>query len=64
MAKYYPQWSQRYEVVLKDYADYGSLGSSEVSGRFSWNLDGTVFSDEVGIANMTAEKILKLLFKE
>lgn len=64
MAKYYPQWSQRYEVVLKDYADYGSLGTSEVSGRFSWNLDGTVFSDEVGVANMTAEKILKLLFKE
>lgn len=62
METYYPEWSSRYTVQLKSYSEYGNLGSSSSSGRFSWNVDGTTLSDPEGVANMCAEEILELLF--
>lgn len=61
MQSYYPEWSSRYTVQLKSYSEYGSLGGSSSSGRFSWDVDG-VLSDFEGVANMSAEEILELLF--
>lgn len=62
--KYFPEWSRRYEVITRDYADYTSLGENPDGGRFSWAVDGSVLTDPDGYRNMTAEQILSDLFND
>ena len=69
MTKYYPEWSTRYDAVLRSYDSYAApaIGSSfkeKWSGNFSWNLDGTGLTDPDGYANMSAAEILADLFGE
>ncbi|MEQ2619578.1 S-layer homology domain-containing protein [Hominicoprocola fusiformis] len=67
MTKYYPEWSTRYEAVLRSYDSYATPASSSEysktwSGNFSWNLDGTGLTDPDGYADMSAAEILADLF--
>lgn len=67
MTKYYPEWSTRYDAVLRSYDSYatpasGSKYSKTWSGNFSWNLDGTGLTDPDGYADMSAAEILADLF--
>ena len=67
MTKYYPEWSTRYDAVLRSYDSYatpasGSEYSKTRSGNFSWNLDGTGLTDPDGYADMSAAEILADLF--
>ena len=69
MTKYYPEWSERYDAVLRSYDSYatpasGSECSKTWSGNFSWNLDGTGLTDPDGYADMSAAEILADLFGE
>ena len=69
MTKYYPEWSERYDAVLRSYDSYatpasGSTFKNTWSGNFSWNLDGTGLTDPDGYANMSAADILADLFGE
>ena len=69
MTKYYPEWSDRYDPVLRSYISYatpatGTEYKETWSGNFSWNLDGTGLSDPEGYANMSAAEILADLFGE
>ena len=69
MTKYYPEWSTRYDAVLRSYDSYaapatGSPFKEKWSGNFSWNLDGTGLTDPDGYANMSAAEILADLFGE
>ena len=67
MTKYYPEWSTRYDAVLRSYDSYatpasGSEYSKTWSGNFSWDLDGTGLTDPDGYADMSAAEILADLF--
>ena len=67
MTRYYPEWSTRYDAVLRSYDSYatpasGSEYSKTWSGNFSWNLDGTGLTDPDGYADMSAAEILADLF--
>ena len=67
MTKYYPEWSERYDAVLRSYDSYaapatGSPFKETWSGNFSWNLDGTGLTDPDGYADMSAAEILADLF--
>lgn len=67
MTKSYPEWSTRYDAVLRSYDSYatpasGSEYSKTWSGNFSWNLDGTGLTDPDGYADMSAAEILADLF--
>ena len=67
MTKYYPEWSTRYDAVLRSYDSYATPASSSEysktwSGNFSWNLDGTGLTDPDGYADMSAAEILSDLF--
>lgn len=69
MTKYYPEWSDRYDPVLRSYISYatpatGTEYKETWSGNFSWNLDGTGLTDPDGYANMSAAEILADLFGE
>ena len=69
MTKYYPEWSERYDAVLRSYDSYaapatGSPFKETWSGNFSWNLDGTGLTDPDGYADMSAAEILADLFGE
>ena len=69
MTKYYPEWSERYDAVLRSYDSYATPASGSTfkvtwSGNFSWNLDGTGLTDPDGYANMSAAEILADLFGE
>ena len=67
MTKYYPEWSTRYDAVLRSYDSYatpatGTEYKETWSGNFSWNLDGTGLTDPDGYADMSAAEILADLF--
>lgn len=67
MTKYYPEWSTRYDAVLRSYDSYatpasGSEYSKTWSGNFSWNLDSSGLTDPDGYADMSAAEILADLF--
>ena len=69
MTKYYPEWSERYDAVLRSYDSYATPASGSTfkvtwSGNFSWNLDGSGLTDPDGYANMSAAEILADLFGE
>ena len=64
--KYFPDWAERYPVVMKSYKNYVNFErTSTYPGRFRWSLDGTDgLSDPDGYTDMSAEEILKDLFGE
>lgn len=62
METYFPDWADRYDVVLKPYSEYTAV-SEEPCGKFSWNLEGEL-TDPDGYATMTAKDILADLFAE
>ena len=67
MTKYYPEWSTRYDAVLRSYDSYatpatGTEYKETWSGNFSWDLDGTGLTDPDGYADMSAAEILADLF--
>lgn len=57
MSTYYPQWSERYDAVLRDYESYTTVPG----GQFRWDLSG-VLSDPDGYADLSADEILADLF--
>lgn len=63
MQTYYPDWSSRYDVSLFSYPAYTDLGGKKETGRFSWWIDPAALTDPDGYAKMTAEEILKDLFR-
>lgn len=64
--RYFPDWAERYPVVMKSYKKYVDFEhSSANAGRFRWSLDGTTgLSDPEAYADMSAEEVLKDLFGE
>ena len=67
MTKYYPEWSERYDAVLRSYISYatpatGTKYKETWSGNFSWNLDSSGLTDPDGYADMSAAEILADLF--
>ena len=67
MTKYYPEWSDRYDAVLRSYISYatpatGTEYKETWSGNFSWNLDRSGLTDPDGYADMSAAEILADLF--
>ncbi|WP_312815602.1 copper amine oxidase N-terminal domain-containing protein [Sedimentibacter sp.] len=63
MERYYPEWSDRYPAIFRNYSIYTSTANAN-SGKFSWNLDETGLLDPEGYTNMSAEEILRDLFGE
>ena len=61
MRRFYPRWSARYAAVCKPYADYTAVAEDARTGKFRWDLSGTV-RDPDGFSHMTAERILRNLF--
>ena len=62
MSEYYPEWYERYPVLLAD-PDRYLIFEKEINGRFSWNTkERQGFRDPDGIQKMTAEEALKLIF--
>ena len=65
MQTYYPEWSRRYPVSLKDYDSMTKTEEDDETGKFSWDLSGKgLLKDPDGYAGKTAEEILKDLFEE
>lgn len=64
MSEYYPEWYERYPVMLKDYGQYTAI-EGENAGKFSWDLTGQNggISDPDNYINMTPAEILEDLFK-
>ena len=61
MRRFYPDWSARYEAVLRDPAVYLAAGK-EGSGRFTWKNAG--LTDPEGLRRMSAGDVLKILYQE
>ncbi|MBQ7600013.1 MAG: hypothetical protein IJU57_04980 [Clostridia bacterium] len=62
MKEYCPEWSERYEVQLKDPKGYTDF-SHEKAGVFSWNTDaGEGLKDPEGIRDMDPGEVLSLIF--
>ncbi|MBU5626556.1 S-layer homology domain-containing protein [Oscillibacter sp. MSJ-2] len=61
MKAYYPEWSERYDAILRDYSGYTAIASNANAGKFSWDLEN-VLTDPDGYADMTPAEILKDLF--
>lgn len=64
MTQYYPAWSERYSVILRQPSDYLSTAGND-TGLFSWDISGSVngLSDPEGYQNMTPQEILAGLFE-
>lgn len=62
MSQYFPDWYERYPVVLKGYEEY-TYTEGEYAGKFSWNLTGENggLTDPDGIVKKKPEEILKIL---
>lgn len=63
MEKYYPAWSERYNVTFYPYSRYTAMPNA-AHGKFTWNDNGTGLLDPDGYRKMSAEEILKDLFNE
>ena len=64
MEKFYPQWGERYDALLKGFDDYTKVYYN-TAGKFSWTLDGTgVLTDPDGYATMTPAEILSQVFDD
>ncbi|MBQ1546286.1 MAG: copper amine oxidase N-terminal domain-containing protein, partial [Clostridia bacterium] len=63
MSEYYPEWYERYPVMLNDPDVYFDF-EDEDAGRFTWNINGSNFSDPENIAEMTPAQVLEFLFAD
>lgn len=63
MKKYYPEWSDRYSVIFRDYKAFTSMKQSG-NGKFSWYFDKRGLLDPEGLRGLGAKEILKELFGE
>ena len=63
MSQYYPEWYERYPVMLNDPDVYFEF-EDEDAGRFTWDTKGGKFSDPENIAEMTPTEVLEFLFGE
>jgi len=64
MTDYYPEWSTRYDAVLKSYSGYTTFTGTS-AGKFTWSLDGSgALTDPDGYAGMTPAQILADLFHQ
>ena len=63
MEKFYPQWGERYDALLKGFDDYTVVTGSS-AGKFTWALDGTGLTDPDGYATMTPAEILSQVFDD
>ena len=65
MKTYYPEWSSRYPVALKSFAEYGNFEGNDILGRFTWDVSGNgLLTDPEGIRELSAAQVLKRLFGE
>lgn len=60
MSRYYPEWSSRYDAVLKSYEQYTTF-ESDTAGLFHWDLVNAL-SDPDGYADRNATEILAALY--
>lgn len=63
MSKYYPAWSERYNVTFYPYSKYTAL-SSPIHGKFTWNDGKSGLLDPDGYRDMKAKEVLVDLFNE
>ncbi|MCR5056188.1 MAG: tyrosine-protein phosphatase [Clostridia bacterium] len=64
MAKYYPEWYERYPIYLCSPEVYFTF-TGKNAGRFSWDVsDSGILKDPDGVQKMTPEEVLKFLFDE
>ena len=63
MTEFYPEWSARYEVALKDPEAYLTF-EGDTAGKFSWTPDGgkNGLGDPDHIQEMSAQEVLEYLF--
>ena len=65
MKTYYPEWSSRYPVALKSFAEYGNFEGNDILGRFTWDTSGNgLLTDPEGFRELSAAQVLKRLFGE
>ncbi len=67
MTNYFPEWSERYNVISLDYSTYTEVSTSK-TGLFSWNITNNTdyygLCDPDGYSNMSADDILADIFKD
>ena len=63
MSTFYPDWSSRYNVIVRKPSDYTKVKQGTPTGKFSWNLTNGFLTDPDGYATMTPEEILEDIFK-
>ena len=63
MSTFYPDWSGRYNVIVKNPSDYTKIKQGTPTGKFSWNFTNGILTDPDGYATKTAEEILEDIFK-
>ena len=61
MTRYYPEWSARYDAVVKPTSVYLDF-SADAAGAFTWSSD--VLPDDEGFRQMSAAEVLAALYGE
>ncbi|MBQ7505870.1 MAG: hypothetical protein IJT05_00950 [Lachnospiraceae bacterium] len=62
MSSWYPQWYERYPVLLANPDTYFSF-SGDSAGLFSWNIGGAGLSDPDGLLSKTPAEVLDVVFR-
>lgn len=63
MSLFYPEWYERYEVVLRPYEKYTDMMSDINAGQFSWDTSGKgLLTDPEGIQAMSPSQVLEQLY--
>ena len=64
MAQFCPEWYARYEVMLKNYANYADMMSDINAGKFSWDVSGAgVITDPDGLRAMRPGEVLRMIMQ-
>ena len=61
METYYPQWGERYDALLMSFTGYTNTTGSN-AGKFTWDLENGILTDEEGFAAMTPVEIMGELY--
>lgn len=61
MAKYYPEWYERYPIKLADPEVYLNF-EGEHTGMLIWDETGERMSDPDGVTEMTPAEVLEFIF--
>lgn len=62
--KYFPEWTSRYPVQVKDIESYLGFARTGNTGVFRWNIGAGGLEDPDGYLEMNAAEILKDIFGE